>query len=241
MYFRIGIVGSDSSCIKELFHCIDKWAETYNHTLYKRSFSEAPFYNPAFFQKFDIIFIDLSPQTLLLTKTLRVVYSFTKIVFLASLGQNFPVDSSQKPIYYLLKPLSQDKTITLLTETMNQLDSGDYLYQYRNQTIRIPYSNILYFSSRNHQTEIITFNKVYKEANSLGKIRLRLPPQFQQCHRTAVVNLKHICSLKCEEILLTNQERIPVSATYREQVKAAFIKFHSSKSKESLMAPDIRQ
>lgn len=52
----------------------------------------------------------------------------------------------------------------------------------------------------------------------------RLPVQFIQCHRTAVVNIDHVEKLAGTTICLDSGETLPVSKTYLDSVRALFLK-----------------
>lgn len=227
MYFRIGVVESDPICLEQLSLFLDRWAAEAHHTLYSEYFNSSASYDSASLEKFDIVFINTDLKALSLAGPLRKARSHGEVVFLADLGDSIPVDSSMKPLCYLLKPLSYSQVAACLTQLVKQMDINNYIYQYRNQFINIPYSDILYFSTRNHQTEIITVSRILKQADSLKNIALRLPPQFQQCHRTAIINLEHVQELSSREVILKNQIAIPISATYKDHLKEAFMSFHN--------------
>ena len=227
MYFKIGVVESDPICVEQLSLFLDRWAAEGNHTLYSEYFNSSSSYDSASLEKFDIVFINTDFKALSLAGPLRKSRSQGKVVFLADLGDKIPVDSSMKPLCYLLKPLSYSQVAACLTQLVKQMDINNYIYQYRNQFINIPYSDIVYFSTRNHQTEIITVSRILKQADSLKNIALRLPPQFQQCHRTAIINLEHVQELSSREVILKNQIAIPISATYKDHLKEAFMSFHN--------------
>ena len=50
-----------------------------------------------------------------------------------------------------------------------------------------------------------------------------LPAQFVQCHRTVIVNLAHIEFMNNTEILLSNQERLPIGRTYLKKLQQDII------------------
>ena len=99
----------------------------------------------------------------------------------------------------------------------------NFIYQFKNIYLQIPYQDILYFSSNNHSTNLIAAQKQYQIPRALKDIFKLLPFQFSQCHRTIIVNLDNIETMTSKEILLTNQEHIPIGQRYVKSLQTDFI------------------
>ena len=63
----------------------------------------------------------------------------------------------------------------------------------------------------------------------LKKLLKTLPNQFVQCHRTLIINLNHIELMNNNEIILSNQEHVPIGRTYLKQVQQQLISLMQEK------------
>lgn len=110
-----------------------------------------------------------------------------------------------------------------MNQVLERLAEKNFVYRIKDTIIQIPYYKILYFSSSNHSTDIITKEKVYRIPQTLRNILKMLPYQFTQCHRTIIVNLQHIENMNSKEIFLSNQKSIPIGRTYLYSLRKNFM------------------
>ncbi len=161
-------------------------------------------------------------------KTIRTSDHDTKIVFLTSadsyMNEGYNVDA----ISYLLKPVllkdiihCMDKLLFLSYNSQNI----SYTYKAKSSICRVPYRDILYFSSSLHHVEIHTTTDILRQYERLSTVEKFLPASFVRCHRSFIVNLEHIYSITPQEIELTNNELIPYSSTHIDKVKSLFLKY----------------
>lgn len=146
-----------------------------------------------------------------------------QIVFLTAFSEYVFDGYGVQALNYLLKPVAYEKIAKCLSHVV-KLKSGDY-YTFRRQgsVIRIPHSQIIYFASANHYTQIITTEETYTQLESIKKIYSYLPDQFQFCHRTVIVNTEHITLLKGRELVLSNNIKLPVSLTYLQEIRTQLL------------------
>lgn len=176
---------------------------------------------------YDILFIDIvldnEENGLEAAKKMRSESYSGDLVFLTNFQdyvfEGYPVHA----LDYLIKPASYEKICHCMNQVLEKLSGSCFFYRVRDSVLQIPYQNILYFSSRNHTTEIITARKCYSVPQTLKNLLKILPAQFVQCHRTVIVNLTHIEFMNNTEILLSNQERIPIGRTYLKKLQQDII------------------
>ncbi|MCI7097763.1 MAG: LytTR family DNA-binding domain-containing protein [Lachnospiraceae bacterium] len=176
---------------------------------------------------YDILFIDIvlnnGENGIDVAKKLRSESYSGDLVFLTNFQdyvfEGYPVHA----LDYLIKPASYEKIRHCMNQVLEKLSGNCFFYRIRDSVLQIPYQNILYFSSRNHSTDIITTQKCYPVPQTLRNLLKILPEQFVQCHRTVIVNLTHIEFMNNTEILLSNQERIPIGRTYLKKLQQDII------------------
>lgn len=170
------------------------------------------------FLQYDIIFIDIMLKNSLtgieIAQTLRDKNYTGEIVFLTSfceyVFEGYPVNAMD----YLLKPVSSEKISRCMDRLAQKLLDRYFIFRQKSGILQIPYQNILYFSSENHNTNVITLHDSQQLAQSLRKILKILPGQFSQCHRTLIVNRNHIIRMDCQELTLTNGEYLPIGKSH---------------------------
>ncbi|MPM25616.1 Transcriptional regulatory protein BtsR [bioreactor metagenome] len=129
---------------------------------------------------------------------------------------------------YLLKPITYDKLCKVLGYVSEKLGEDRYTLRDKGDIIQIPYSQIIYFSSSNHYTHIITTRGNHRQLEHIKNIQARLPARFIFCHRTVIVNLEHVTMLKGRELMLSNKTAVPVSQTYLQEVRSRLLSYADS-------------
>ena len=181
-------------------------------------------------EEYDIIFIDIildstdsSGTGIDIARKIRSASYTGELVFLTNFQdfvfEGYPVHA----LDYLLKPASYDKISHCMNQVLEKTCSQNFVYRVKDTWIQIPYREIIYFSSSNHSTNVITVQKQYQIPRPIKDVLKILPSQFSQCHRTLIVNLQYIENMTNKEILLTNQERIPIGKSYLTPLRRDFI------------------
>lgn len=175
---------------------------------------------------YHIIFMDIQLDHcngISLAQTLREKGYQGDLVFFTAFKEYVFEGYHVHALNYLLKPVSYECMKDCLNYTCNRISPQYYIYRYRNTIQKIPFSQIIMFSSNNHQTEIVTITESYQQPQTLKSIFHHLPGQFYQCHRTVVLNIQHVLKITQKEAFLTNGITVPVSASYLDSIRTAFI------------------
>lgn len=106
---------------------------------------------------------------------------------------------------------SKDKMITILSGNSQkyiELDLIDYM------------------ETREKKVYIRMKNQEVSMYGTLDDLMLKLPKYFMRCHRSYVVNMLHVDRIKVAEnyIIMKNGDTIPVSRTYKREIKEYGIK-----------------
>lgn len=131
---------------------------------------------------------------------------------------------------YLLKPVVLSEVEFCMDTVCQKLKKNYYLLHNQNSFIKIPYSNIIYFSSAKHYVDIVSTGQIYRQRIAFKEVLPTLPSNFMQCHRTTIINIQHVNSVDGNNITMSNKNILPVSKTYVEQIRFAFINSVSSSS-----------
>lgn len=156
-------------------------------------------------------------------------YGFTgELVFLTAFSEYVFQGYDVRAFNYLLKPPSYIQIAKCLDYVAEKLHEQRYTFRYRGSVLQVPYSKILYFSSANHYTHIVTTDEVLKQLEPMRSIHAYLPSQFLFCHRTIIINMDHVLMLSGKELLLSNNETIPVSQKYLADVREILLSYAES-------------
>jgi two-component system, LytTR family, response regulator LytT len=134
------------------------------------------------------------------------------------------------PNAFLSKPFKKEDLLIAMEFAFHKSDSAevenDSLYVKDGyETVRIPYDEIIYLKAERNYTSIFpNEGKVRLVRFSLTEIHSQLPGEtFLRIHKSYVVNLKQIISVKSTRVLLADME-LPVGRSYREMLSSVFNK-----------------
>lgn len=144
------------------------------------------------------------------------------IIFLTAFKEFVFDGYDVRAMNYLLKPLNTDILHRCLTIIVDNLINATYLYRNKQDFIRIPYENILTFSSNRHSIDILTTEGHYEQYATLNSILEHLPKQFVQTSRSCIVNMAHIDMISRNTITLTNRMTQTIARNYIKSVIEAF-------------------
>jgi DNA-binding LytR/AlgR family response regulator len=174
------------------------------------------------------IFLDIdlpSVSGIEIAQKLRADGVATDFIFLTSFKEYVFEGYSVSAIDILLKPLNELTLNKCMQRLLARYQSGLYTFRQGNDIVQIPYSDILYFSSAQHYTEIVTCTQVLRQRKSISEILTTLPEQFIQIHRTIIINLHKVYSISRTTVIMSNKQQLPVSKTYVGYLNDEFAKY----------------
>lgn len=113
----------------------------------------------------------------------------------------------------------------LLDLYYDRIDSGSddrsFLVETTEGKIILPYKDIYYFEARNKKIYVRTADREYGIYSTLEKLQTGLPDYFLPCHRSYVINTRHMVSVQFADNLIYMDHDIvlPLSRTYRKQIR----------------------
>lgn len=178
--------------------------------------------------EFDLIFLDVMLKDkdtgIDIAKILFKKNMKTKFVFISSSIDFAPASFTVRALGYLKKPLEKNEFCNYMQEILQDLLFNELYFEDKN--IKIPYKNIIYIEVIHKNTIIHTHTGQYSFNKSLSFWLDELTTKnFVRTHHSFIVNLKYIQRIKQYSILLKTKEEIPVSRTYKEQLKTTYNMF----------------
>lgn len=176
-------------------------------------------------EKYDLIYLDIELAQIdgvAVGRYIRenLLDDYTQIAFISA-KSSYALELFQvRPIHFLVKPFTPRQVIGILEKAMELRGHQIKIFSYRTGKIenRIPYKDIMYFSSEGKK--IIIHMRNGKDA-FYGKLsELNLPDtEFMQIHKSFIVNKQFVTRFKFDSVLLSDDEELPISRAYRKTVR----------------------
>lgn len=98
---------------------------------------------------------------------------------------------------YLVKPVEAERLKQTLARTTRVRDSGPtLLLKVGDKTVPVPWQDVICLRASQKLTEVVTLDREYLTEKSLDQLEGELPPaEFCRCHRSALVNVRHVLSV----------------------------------------------
>lgn len=164
-----------------------------------------------------------------LIRTLREQGIHSDLVYISGYD-SFAMEAIETDVLrYLIKPVDREKLKEALMTAYKRGYKKNYLileFGSETGTCKIPYDDIFYLEAYNRGTNIVTKSGVFHLKKKFTKIAEEIEQDiFCRCHYSFLVNKNKISILRKYEIILENEEVIPVSRRKYEQCKKEFLTF----------------
>lgn len=228
--FRIVVIEDQSAELEKLSNALLLWKQQSTIAYSMEAFSSGELYlEQEDTEDFpDLFFLDIQlpgMDGLAVARHLREVGYRGYIIFLTAFREYVFEGYNVHAFQFLLKPVNPDALCTCMNEIIKELSEASYIFQDKQNTIQIPYREILTFSSRLHYVDILTADNLFCQYTTLGKIMDDLPDHFIRCHRSHIINMQHIYKISGSSIYLSNNTHIAIGRSYLDMTRNAFLKY----------------
>lgn len=150
--------------------------------------------------------------------------SHTKVVFMTYYTEEYiehVVLKSSNMSGFLVKPVKIEMLEKVFDKIcqQNKNTDGKLVIRHKGNVSVVLMTDIVYMESRLHKVNIILDKSIYQCNERLEQMLERVDDSFIQCHKSYVVNTKHISSYKRYEIILDTGTVIPISKKRYPDVK----------------------
>lgn len=236
--FRIAICDDDKDfCLKckdMLTNILDKLGLTFNIDIYSVPdiFMDSIIKDPL---KYNLLFVDVllgAKNGVDLAENLRQNGVTADIAFI-SVTPNYAFKGFKAaPIHYLTKPISSNDLQIVINRSLKHIyDKHSILIEVNNEILKVYTSDIIYIEIFNRTIIIHTSRGKITCEGTLNQISKKLPPQkFFRCHKSYLVNLDYIKSIKRYNVTLLNKTNIPIGKSRYMNMQNLFIEYINKKS-----------
>lgn len=182
----------------------------------------------------DVLLLDIEMNGLNgmeLAKKLREAGSEAAIIFTTGYAEYMPQGYDVNAMQYLLKPVDEQKLISCLDRIRQQTETSEAKIVFTTvdlAKLSIAPSRIWCVEACGHGSILKVGNRSYECKESIGTSEALLHDTegIIKCHRSYLVNIRHISEIRREEIVLDDGQRIPVSKSAYRKVNEVFIRYY---------------
>lgn len=158
-------------------------------------------------------------------RRLRALGKKLDIVFISTTAEYALDGYCVKALRYLKKPVKQEELRAALLESYeNSLKNGFLVIHTGEKVYRVRYRDIYYVEGMGRDLMVHLRNETLITRRKLSDLEKLLPAaQFMRCHRSYIVNLKHVIGLERYQATLQNLETVPVSQLQYQAAKTRFL------------------
>lgn len=181
---------------------------------------------------FDIIFLDMRLENedgIDIANEIRKTDERTHIIITTSLIEYAVLGYSVNASDFLLKPILEEKLYQLLKKLevdIIKAKSNYHEIEINKVKILLRTEDILYFESFGRKIKTVTLDAEYEYYYNISALEKELDAaRFILCHRSYIVNLGNIKSIKKSTAILKNELTIPISPKKKQKVYDEFTRY----------------
>lgn len=181
--------------------------------------------------RFDVVFLDVDMPGANGEDVAEYIISSKKsipVIFVTNHDDFVFSSFKYRPFGFLRKSHVDSELEEAVIRLDNYLSkSGQcYTFTFQGKLISLPYNKIKYIEAYGHEVIIHTTDADIRTTRSLSETEKALSSYgFIRVHKSFIVNTRFIFSVERNNIILTDNNSLPVSRTKNEEIKQAMIKF----------------
>lgn len=183
--------------------------------------------------KVDLIFLDIEMPLVNGVTFLKTLTEPPKVIFTTAYAEYALQGYELNVVDYLLKPFSYErfaqavgkvKSLATSYKLQTTREEMDFLVvKEKEGLLRIPFSTIFYIEGARDYVRIVTAERKYLVHLTMKKLEEMLPVGgFIRTHKSFIVSVSKIKIVRTGEVVLADQQVIPVSGHYKEGVVRSF-------------------
>ena len=176
----------------------------------------------------DVLLLDIQMGQINGMDTARKIRSIddkVEIIFITSLIEYALEGYEVRAYRYLIKPVKYENLKENIINCIKEVDIKNkyIIVKEQGNQIKLDINEITYVEVQKETITIHTLNEVYKTNGTMINIEKDIDcDRFFRCHKSFLVNLEHIKSIKQYTAILENSEEVPVSRYRFKDTKDKF-------------------
>lgn len=205
-------------------------------------------------KEYDILLLDIEMggmNGVELAKKIRQDENLVQMVFITGFPDFMAEGYEVSALHYLMKPVSAEKLYSVLDKAVGNLEKCEkrLCVTFERQTVFVPLQQILYIEAQKQYVQIYCAQRsdseagpmqrsftqekatqesivrvTYRMKESLSNVEKQVDEYFFKCHRSFLVNLRHVAQIKSTCVVLKNGAEVPISRGMTEQIGKEIIR-----------------
>ena len=233
---KIVICEDEKAFSNVLIEYINEWAKTTSVfvEIFTHITAEKFLYEWENSEDYDMIFLDIKMGSMTGMELAQIIRKSNKdipIVFATNMKEYAIAGYSVDAMQYLLKPVRKEDCFACL-DRVYQSDRIKKFFMFNDldKTFRIPHEDIIYIEKFAHNAVIVTMKNEYTFRKTISQLLEELNDNlFVQCHKSYIINIRHIDSLSKSFAVMSNNKEVPVSKNMVKEINEQFYKYNVSR------------
>lgn len=189
-------------------------------------------------KKYDLLLLDIEMREingLVLAEKIRMDDEQIPIVFVTGYDEYMQYGYDVSALHYLIKPVNKTKLFMVLDKLQEKQEVTDKILISTSDGQRsVMAGKIMYVEAFGHRCILHLMNENVTIKESIGAFEKMIEGKscFIKCHRAYIVNLQYVSRVLKTDIILDNDEKVPVSRNQLKRVQEAFIRNYGINRKE---------
>ncbi len=176
----------------------------------------------------DIVFLDIQLNEINgmdTARKIRFLDNEVEIIFITSLIE-YALEGYEVRVYrYLIKPVKYDDLKEYIINCIKEVDIKNkyIIVKEQGSRIKIDINEITYIEVQKENITMHTLSQIYKIKGTMSNIEKEINcSRFCRCHKSYLINLEHVESIKQCVAILESKEEVPISRYRFKDVKDKF-------------------
>lgn len=222
---KVAILEKDAGLFKQMESLIKNAFQDWDVIRYLSSFSMVTGVVDELKGDVNLLMIHIPPnkyEFIRMARDLQEYYSHIHVIFYSEDNDCAEQIFTAVPSFFLHLPFEEVMFASAMDRVASEchMEEGQTInLKFRGEIQKIKFRSILYIESIGRKVRIYTSTGRFEAYKTMSEIMETLPPQFQQCHRSYVVNTDKIIKITLKGVLLGDMEFVPVSRTFYKTLK----------------------
>lgn len=158
-------------------------------------------------------------------RKIRKLHDKVEIIFITSLIEYVLEGYEVRAYRYLIKPVKYDDLKNNIINCIKEIDIKNKYIRIKEEgnRIKLDINEISYIEVQKEDITIHTLNQIYEIKGTMNNIEKEIDCcRFFRCHKSYLVNLDYIKSIKQYVAILENKEEVPISRYRFKETKDKF-------------------
>ena len=164
-----------------------------------------------------------------LAKKLRAEGDMLPIIFVTGYSEYMSEGYEVEALHYLMKPVYREKMFSVLDRYIKKrVPENEIMLECGDKTLHISPDMIMYCEAMGKKSAVrLSDGKTLECSLGISALLSLLPKELILCHRSYIVNLRHVRSIGRAELTLDGGSVIPISRRLYKDINEKFIAYYT--------------